>query len=128
MDGPYFHHRAFLATAHDAQEYAVSLVLSDPKSAVDQSEIGDRYAGAKALKNRIENMRPADGIFVLKHNGDFKTRSGKVDLQMLHKIVGKGYSNDIRPDTFPGENKVKQFFSSIFEDGRDAMMAFTSPV
>ena len=128
MDGPYFHHRAFLTTPRDAQDYAVSVVLSDLRSAVDGSDVGEKYAGANALKNRIEEMKPADGTFVLKHTGDPKVHTGKVDPDVICRIVTEGYSKQNQPNTFPSEKRVKQCFSSIFEksleEGRVAMMSF----
>ena len=130
MDGPYFHHRAFLPTPRDAQDYAVSVVLSDLKSAVDRSDVGGRYAGASALVNRIEHMKPTEGTFVLKHTGDSKLHTGRVKTDVVCKIVTEGYSHRKRPSTFPNDKKVRQSFSSIFEDnfedGHLSMMSFAS--
>ena len=130
MDGPYFHHRAFLPVPQDAQDYAVSIVLSDLKSAVDRSEVGDRYAGATSIKNRIGTMAPSNGAFVLKPHGETSNQNHVAQTDMIQRIVLDGYSKDTQPSTFPGKDKTKECFTSVFQpdfnEARDAMMAFAS--
>ena len=44
MDGPYFHHRAGIATPEDAEGYAVDIVLSELKGSVDKQRVAAAYA------------------------------------------------------------------------------------
>ena len=39
MDGPFFHHRALIESPEDAEEYAVDIILSELKSAVDKHQV-----------------------------------------------------------------------------------------
>jgi hypothetical protein len=56
MDGPYFHHRATIPTPDDAESYAVEIVLSELKNAIDKQRVADQYAGRKAIEARIQNI------------------------------------------------------------------------
>ncbi len=130
MDAPYFHHRSLLPNPADAEEYAVSIVLSELKSAVDRNDVGDNFAGQNAIANRIRNLTPDSGTFTLKHQGDTGTHSGDVDPDYVIDLITNGYNKDNLPATFPRHKLVEvsltSLFKSSFEAGRDGMMAFAA--
>jgi hypothetical protein len=65
MDGPYFHHRALLPIASDAEEYAVDVVLSELKSVVDKQGVAEKYAGIPAIEARIRELAGASANLTL---------------------------------------------------------------
>ena len=53
MDGPFFHHRALIESPDEAEEYAIDIVLSELKGAIDKQWVAARYAGPEAIEARI---------------------------------------------------------------------------
>ena len=65
MDGPYFHHRATLSSPEDAEEYAVNVVLSEVKAAVNKRLVAARYASSDAIDARIAELAGDNGSLTL---------------------------------------------------------------
>ena len=66
LDGPYLHHRALLENVDDAEEYAVDVVLSELKNAVDKQDVGNTFAGPVAVAARIRELSQGNGELVFK--------------------------------------------------------------
>ncbi|MCY4461875.1 MAG: response regulator receiver domain [Albidovulum sp.] len=126
MDGPYFHHRALLSSPIDAQDYAVSIVLSDLKSAVDRGPVGDKFAGANAISNRINSLPIDNDNFKLKSLNGTETDLAK---EKAEKIITSGYDS-VKETVGITKKDAKKKFTSIFfdslQDGCDAMLEFAS--
>ena len=56
LDGPFFHHCALIESPDDAEKYAVDIVLSELKDAVDKHQVAVNYAGSEAIEKRIREM------------------------------------------------------------------------
>ncbi len=131
MDGPYFHHRAFLENPSDAEDYAVSIVLSELKSAVDKQEVATKSATETAIVNRMKYMGNGNADFELNYLGkDEKQEKATLAVDRATEIVTKGWRSVDKNGLpgMPGIKKVKPSLSSIFaksyEDGRQDMMEF----
>ncbi|MGY4177642.1 hypothetical protein ACVIHH_002933 [Bradyrhizobium sp. USDA 4518] len=131
MDGPYFHHRAVVPAAPDAEEYGVDVVLSDLKSAVDKTDVAQRFAGAKAIAARIEEIAGESSTLRLIHGKADAPQQFDLDVKDAIKIVVDG--NNAAHGTISAANKpgIKVFrkeISSLFarEPGkaRAAMLEF----
>lgn len=144
LDGPFFHHRAFLPEPNDSVDYAVSVVLSSLKSEVDSSQIAADFLANAAIERRIRSMdqSPADHKF---RSPDKKGVEQEVTLSSreICKIVTKGYKSLSGPAErkklsvavhdrmakLPGKDKIKKHFSNVFFDSsneaRRAMLDFS---
>ena len=130
MDGPYFHHRAFLPNPIDAEDYAVSVVLSELKSAVSKQEVGAAAAGPLAIEHRISDMIGNDATSRKLHiNGKDPI---EVPTKNIISIAINGW--EIAKSTPAiqslGKKNTENGFSGLFADnykkGRESMMAFAS--
>ena len=75
-------------------------------------------------------MTPASGQFLLKPTAETSDSNQVAQIDVIERIVSQGYSNDTKPANFPGKDKAKTCFTSVFQpsfnEARDAMMAFAS--
>lgn len=55
-DGPFFHHRANLENPADSEEFAVSIVVSELRSAVEIDKVVEKMAGKGSIERRIREM------------------------------------------------------------------------
>ncbi len=130
MDGPYFHHRAFLENPADAEDYAVSIVLSELKSAVNKQDVATRGASENAIKNRLKHLSNGNHKFKLNYSNDKrKDPDFELTVEEVISIIVGGLRN-AKINGLPGEKKVRPSLSSIFVDSykacRHNMMAFAS--
>lgn len=97
LDGPYLHHRAAIEVPPEAEEYAVDIVLSELKSAIDKDGVAKKFAGIATLKNRLQ---------------EFSSSPGKMAVS-ARKSIKNGLSKDRVNFTISCED-----FSKILEDGQ----------
>lgn len=117
MDGPYFHHRALVVAAPEAEEYGVDVVLSDLKSAVDKTDVAQRFAGSGAIAARIREIAGESSTLPLIYGKGAAPQQFDVDVADAIKIVVEG--NTAAHATIVKANKpaAKEFrkrLSSLF--------------
>ena len=133
MDGPYFHHRAILENPTNAEDYAVSVVLSELKGAVDKQEIAAAAAGREAIGNRIRNMVGDTSKSKKLFRKDQKDEK-EIPIESIVSITCDGWnisSNDKKIEEMSlGRANIRKGFSGLFDKsyqvGRSNMMAFAS--
>lgn len=133
MDGPYFHHRAFLKYPFDAEDYAVSVILSELKSSVDKSEVASSTAGKASIANRIRHLA-SNGAELKLHYSDKKgdAHDSQLTEDQVIALIANGWAGvDQAQAPKPlGKKNVLANCSSVFENsidgGRNAMLAFAS--
>ena len=79
MDGPYFHHRATLANPEDAEEYAVDVVLSEVKAAVNKRLVAAKYASSDAIDARIAELADHNGSLTLVYTEKQNRKTYRLD-------------------------------------------------
>jgi hypothetical protein len=131
MDGPYFHHRAVVAAAPEAEEYGVDVVLSDLKSAVDKTDVAQKFAGAAAITARIHEIAGESPTLRLIHGKVESPQQFDVDVKDAIKIVVEGNSvahGTISTPNKPGIKVFRKEISSLFctdpGKARAAMLEF----
>ncbi|MET3220189.1 hypothetical protein ABIE85_007123 [Bradyrhizobium diazoefficiens] len=131
MDGPYFHHRAVVVAAPEAEEYGVDVVLSDLKSAVDKTDVAQRFAGSGAIAARIREIAGESPTLALSYERGESSHQFDLDVSDAIKIVVDG--NDVAHATIvkankPGLKVFRKGISSLFADepakARAAMLEF----
>lgn len=130
MDAPYFHHRATVSAASDAEEYGVEVVLSDLKNAVDKQGVAQKYAGPRSIAARIKEMANGAPTLKLKYeNNGSKEFELSVDDVIL--LVTEG--NAIHLPKIVAANKpagrffkegVSSLFSANLASARSSMLQF----
>jgi hypothetical protein len=131
MDGPYFHHRAIVAAAPEAEEYGVDVVLSDLKSAVDKTDVAQRFAGAEAITARIQEIAGGSSTLKLTYGKVDARQQFDVDLKDAIKIVVEGSTvahGSITTPNKPANKIFRKEISSLFAGdsgkAREAMLEF----
>ena len=119
LDGPWIHHRALIARAgdrKDAEEYAVNIVLSEIKSAINIQKVGNDFAGADAVACRIREMAGnSDSLKLAKGQ-----KSWDLDLGAVIAFAEDGQLEKIQ-----GQNEgltkriVTENFCTLFENEVD---------
>ena len=124
MDGPFFHHRAMLENPDDAEEYAVDIVLSELKGAVDKRHVAATYAGPEAITARIqENAGDAETLTL--HYEDKKGNPCTFDdlkMDVFVKIVTDGLYSVLAEKTLlnpPSKKIFEQNLSTLFSTNRE---------
>ncbi len=129
MDGPFFHHRALIESPDDAEEYAVDIVLSELKGAIDKRQVAARQAGTQAIEARIREI--AGSAETLTLCGSKTEDSHSLGLETIVKIVTDGLDCGLKqaPNP-PKKNMAKENFSSLFsksqQTARDLMHQFAA--
>lgn len=131
MDGPYFHHRATVDVAPDAEEYGVEVILSDLKSAVDKTDVAQRFAGPSAITARIQEIAGTATTLSLIHGKASAPQKYDVNVTDAIKLVvdGSKIGHDaINAGTKPSVKVFQKELSSLFADSqvkaRTAMLEF----
>jgi DNA-binding HxlR family transcriptional regulator len=117
LDGPYFHHRAVVAAAPEAEEYGVDVVFSDLKSAVDKTDVAQKFAGAAAITARIQEIAGGSPTLRLTHGRLDAPQQFDVDVKDAIKIVVDGNSvahGAISTPNKPGIKVFRKEISSLF--------------
>lgn len=123
MDGPFFHHRALIDNPEDAEEYAVNIILSELKGAVDKQQIGTDHTGPQAISSRIQELAEnlGDAETLKFHYGNSENPE-TYDLDVKHaiKMASSGlrllsdFRNELKHP--PKDSHFKNSFSSLFAD------------
>lgn len=131
MDGPYFHHRAIVAAAPDAEEYGVDIVLSDLKSAVDKTDVAQRFAGPNAITARIQEIAGDSATLGLHHERSGALEKYEVKVQDAVNLVVEGNQvahRAISTANPPAAKVFRKEISSLFATdrakARTAMLEF----
>ena len=125
MDGPFFHHRAMIENPEDAEEYAVNIVLSELKGAVDKQQIGAAHAGHQAIGDRIRELAEDLGnpeTLTLHYEKEAKPITCELEIDHAVKMVSNGLSCTLEdsdgemPANPPGKKVFEKSLSSLFSD------------
>ena|GEM_PF-1691086 len=119
MDGPYFHHRAILPNVVDAEEYAVDVVLSELKSAVDKQGVARTFAGPNAVSARIREMA-ATSEFTLKYVDGGGTKAFALNVDNVVNLIKNGYNatQNTLGAARPGKKAFLREITTLFSDDR----------
>jgi Response receiver domain len=123
MDAPYFHHRAVLPMASDAEEYSVDLVLSDLKSAVDKRGVAQKYAGPDAIAARIREIAHHAPTLHLRYEAAGADANFEVTVDDTIKLITEGNvvaHAKIPPAKRPGVKSFKNEMSTLFTKDSDS--------
>ena len=122
MDGPFFHHRASIPSPDDAEEYAVDIVLSELKGAVDKHQVAIDYAGSEAIESRIREMAGDATKLTLHYEEDGKPCTSKLEVDYVIKIITDGSKPTLRenrPSGSPGDKQFEKNLSSLFCESKE---------
>ena len=123
MDGPFLHHRALAERPEDAGGYAVDIVLSELKGAVDKRHVAATYAGPEAIKGRIQEKAGDAGTLTLHCENKGKPSTFPLEVDVSVEIVTDGFNLVVRKGKLPnslGQETVKKNLSSLFCDSYKA--------
>ena len=123
MDGPFFHHRALIDNPDDAEEYAVNIVMSELKGAVDKQNVTTDHTGPQAIEARIREIA-GDATKLTFHYKDQRgSQTCDLDVDVSIKIVTDGWNSisdrDLPPNP-PNGGIFKRDLSSLFSDSHKA--------
>lgn len=118
LDGPYFHHRAILPNVGDAEEYAVDVVLSELKAAVDKQDVADSFAGQSAIAARIHEMAQGSATMTLKYEETGKPQSFLTGVDQVITLITDGLAetHSALPSGKPGKKVFEKELSTFFAD------------
>ena len=126
MDSPFFHHRALIESPDDAEDYAVDIVLSELKGAIDKQWVAARYAGPKAIEARIRERAGDATTLTLHYENNKNPRTFGLDTNIYVKIVTDGlrpvFKNEKPPDA-PKNTVFEENLSTLFSDDQEAARA-----
>lgn len=132
LDGPYFHHRAVIENPEDAEEYAVSIVLSELKSALEGQRVSENYAGRNAINSRLRELADNDGCLTFADGGQHSIKWESVSRFV---VDGAESAFENEKENIPDgirKSAIKRNFSTFFfekkkpEAARDAMHEFAA--
>jgi hypothetical protein len=130
MDGPYFHHRAVLPNAGDAEEYAVEVVLSDLKNAIDKHRVAQVFAGPNAIAARIREMVGDQTTFSLKYEDKSGPKTFDLATDDVVRLIKEGYGlvqgslGAAKPSRKIFEESITTLFTVNRDAGRNEMNRF----
>ena len=113
MDGPFFHHRALLENPVEAEEYAVDLVLSELKEAVDKQHVAGTHAGAEAIEARIREIASDESNLKLHYEKDGNPQAYELDLEFSIEMIKDGLFNFLKNKKLPNPPKEKIFKENL---------------
>jgi hypothetical protein len=123
LDGPYFHHRAILPMASDAEDYGVEVVLSELKSAVDKKGVARKYAGREAISARIREIASGAANLTLHYDDKGTAKTFAVTLDDSIKLIVDGNSaahSGVVGANKPSTKVFKREMSSLFANDCEA--------
>ena len=123
MDGPFFHHRALAERPEDAGDYAVDIVLSELKGAVDKRHVAATYAGPEAIKARIQEKAGNAEKLTLHYEDKGKPGTFPLEVDVSVEIVTDGFNLVVGKGKLPkslGQKTAKKNLSSLFCDSYKA--------
>ena len=120
MDGPFFHHRASIESPDDAEEYAVDIVLSELKDAVDKHQVAADYAGPEAIEKRIREMAGSAEKLTLHHkNKKGEPSTFKMEVDCSVKMITDGLNtvlNQMNCPNLPSKKQFEKNLSTLFSN------------
>ena len=123
MDGPFFHHRALIDNPEDAEEYAVNIILSELKGAVNKQLIGATYTGPQAIAARIQELAINLGdanILKFQYGDSANPKTYNLEVSHAIKIVSDGLcilsSLKGKLNSPPKDKHFEKCLSSLFAD------------
>ena len=122
MDGPFFHHRALIANPEDAEGYAVDIVLSELKGAIDKRQVAATHAGPGAIEARIPEIAKGAETLTLHYEKNGKPCTFDLHADLCAKIITDGLRHvpeTERPQNFPGNKVFEQNLSTLFNTDRE---------
>ena len=122
MDGPFFHHCASIGNPDDAEEYAVDIVLSELKDAVDKYKVAADYAGPEAIGKRIREMAGGNQKLTLHCKKQEEPYTFDLKVEDSIKIVIDGLDltfEKIKTPNFLGKSQFKKNLSTLFSDNQE---------
>ena len=123
LDGPFFHHCALIGSPEDAEKYAVDIVLSELKDAVDKHQVAVNYAGPEAIERRIREMADSDENLTLHYEKEGQPLPFKLKVDYAIKIIKDGLIPSLeegkRPPNSPGRGQFEKNLSTLFSDSRE---------
>lgn len=124
MDGPFFHHRASIESPDDAEEYAVDIVLSELKGAVDKHQVAANYAGSKATEKRIREIAGSGEKLTLHYEKKGKPGTFDLGVDYAISIIRDGLSyalkEDRKPSDSPANGQFEENLSTLFSNSSKA--------
>lgn len=118
MDGPYFHHRAIIANVSDAEEYAINVILSELKNAIDKQNVGEVFAGPKAIAARIREIANGSGTLPLRYDQN-GPKQFDVPVEDAIKIVNLGIASaQSSLANAPNKKIIQKEISTLFSKDR----------
>lgn len=122
MDGPFFHHRALIENPADAEEYAVDIVLSELKGAVDKHEVATFYAGPRAISARIHEFAGNGTTLALHYTRGEESKSFPLKADDAVRIITDGLTpalEEKKPHGAPKDGKFRENLSTLFSNGQE---------
>lgn len=120
VDGPYFHHRALIDSPDDAEEFAVNIVLSELKAAVDKHQVATKYAGSEAIEKRILEMAGSREKLTLHYENKGTPETCNMAVEYVISLVREGsrcaLKEDNKPPDLPKNKSIKKNLSTLFSD------------
>ena len=123
MDGPFFHHRAMIDNPEDAEEYAINIVLSELKGAINKQQVGKDHTGHQAIGARIREFakcsEPSDKLTLNYENGA-DPKAYELEIGHAIKMVSDGLSRTLKDSSEnrlknrPGDKVFEKSLSSLF--------------
>lgn len=119
MDGPLFHHRASIKHPRDAEEYAVEIVLSELKSAINKQLVASVHAGPQAIAARILEMAENDALLKLHYEDNGEPSVCDLGPNNSIRLVTDGLKLARQRESFPkspGKNTFEENLATLFSD------------
>ena len=117
MDGPYFHHRARIPTPEEVEEYAIEVVLSELKSAIDKQGVATKTAGPKAIEARVDQITDGPDTLPLYYMGSNREETYNVPLSCIKGMIINGIDHFYKNCDVPAGLKKRmceKYFTSLF--------------
>ena len=123
MDGPFFHHRALIENPDDAEEYAIDIVLSELKGAVNKRQVATTYAGRRAIDARIHEIAGDDATLVLHYTRGEEPKSFPLKADDAIRIITDGLTPALEEKKLSGapkDGKFRENLSTLFSDSQES--------
>lgn len=136
-DGPFFHHRANLENPADSEEFAVSIVVSELRSAVEIDKVVEKMAGKSAIERRIREMLANNNASknIVDRSKPARVQATLSENDVVSIVldgVGQAFSNEPNSSTLPNVKKkdvqagLTGVFHNTFDSAQLAMDRFAS--
>ncbi len=117
LDGPWLHHRVMIPNRQDSEEYAVNVVLSEIKGAIDIHNVGENYAGKNAVAKRVKEIANGSDLRLFYNNDKGSEESREVHPDKVIKCIDDGNFKAFSESIFGDDSdhkKCQRNFTSLF--------------